>query len=90
MRSKRIKINIVKWVSNKNLGINKKGGGHEVVVIGKKDGLYRVKTITSLEYTDKKGRRIYSNKKLNDVRKGKILVIPRSKFGTKKTKRFGK
>lgn len=80
---KRVKVNGIYQVSNRDLHIDTMHGlKHDVIVcsINKKRKTARVKTITSLETNiTRNGRRqkIFINNKLSDVRNGNILPIPK-------------
>lgn len=80
------KVNGVYQVSDVDLRINSRfSDKHTVIVtsINKKNKTCRVKTVTSLE--DKKdGRYVFRNSQLENVKDGKVLVIPKTQFKTKK------
>lgn len=83
---KKPKINGVYQAYDKDLKINLNNPNqHNVIVlsINNKTNTARVKTITSLEKRYKK-KMVFKNNKLNDVRNGNILVIPKKVFRTKK------
>ena len=76
---KRVKINGVYQVHNDDLKISTNHGyKHDVIVtsINKKRKSARVKTITSLERRHK-NKWFFTNGKLDDVRNGSILLIPK-------------
>lgn len=84
---KKVKVNGVYQVSNEDLHINTNHGfKHDVIVcsINEKRKTARVKTITSLERNiiDSQGikRKTFNNSKLNEVRSGNILPIPRKQL----------
>lgn len=83
---KKPKVNGVYQVSDKDLKINSSNPNsqHNVIItsINKKRKTARVKTITSLE------KRIgnqykFKNYKLNDVKKGNVIIVPRNQINTK-------
>ena len=71
-----------------DLGLTNTTKPHDVIVVAvnKRKRTCKVKTITSLEKTiiDKYGNRkkTFMNHKLDDVRDGKILVIPKKEINT--------
>lgn len=77
------KINGVYQVSDKDLKINGNNPDtqHDVVItsINRKRGTARVKTITSLEKRNRSSW-AFKNHKLEDVRNGDILIIPKNKL----------
>ena len=82
---KKVKVNGVYQVHNDDLKIlTNYGYKHDVIVtsINSKRKTARVKTITSLERR-KNNKWYFTNGKLDDVRSGKILLIPVSQFKTK-------
>ena len=83
---KKPKINGVYQAYDKDLKINLNNPKqHNVIVlsINDKTNTARVKTITSLE-RKKVGKWFFKNGKLDDVKDGNILVIPKKIFRTKK------
>ena len=81
-KPKKIKVDNIYFVSNKNLKIHRKDGsimpgGHDVIVtsINKSNNTARVKTITSLEH-EAKGKYKFDFKSLNKAKDGEILPIP--------------
>ena len=80
-----VKVNGVYQAYDTDLKINLNcPGQHDVIVtsINKKNNTARVKTITSLER--KVGNNYkFKNKKLDDVKKGNIIVIPRTQLKSK-------
>ncbi|MGM9858935.1 MAG: hypothetical protein ACI311_06795 [Bacilli bacterium] len=83
--AKKVKVNGVYQVHNDDLKIlTSHGYKHDVIVtsINKKRKTARVKTITSLERR-KNNKWFFTSGKLDDVRSGKILLIPINQFKTK-------
>lgn len=86
----KIKLYKVYYVFNKDLGLDDKVLGHEVLVVKKsKDGKrVKVKTITSLESASKKGekRKLKNTKKdlISLLYNGEIIVIPNKYLNTPK------
>lgn len=79
---KNVKVNGVYQASNDDLKIKTNHGvKHDIIVcsINKKRKTARVKTITSLEVR-KNDRWHFINGKLNDVKKGNILLIPNTQL----------
>ena len=71
----------------RDLGLTNTNKAHDVIVVSvnKRSKKCKVKTITSLERTIKsngKNKNVFLNHKLDDVRSGKILVIPKIDINT--------
>lgn len=86
---KKVKVDKIYFVSNKDLGIKKRNGstmpgGHDVIVtsINKSNNTARVKTITSLEH-DVGGNPKFDFKSLDKAKNGEILPIPIKEIKTK-------
>lgn len=86
---KKVKVDKIYFVSNKDLGIKKRNGssmpcGHDVIVtsINKSNNTARVKTITSLEHETHKGK-IFDTPSLIKASNGEILPIPIKEIKTK-------
>ena len=78
----KVKVNGVYQVHNNDLHIKTNHGfRHNVIVtsINYKNKTARVKTITSLEKRSSK-KWFFTNGKLNDVRNGNILLIPKNQL----------
>ncbi len=79
--AKKVKVNGIYQVYDKDLKINKvnNGDSHDIVVcsINKKNKTARIKTITSLEYK-RNNNYLFKNYKLDYVKNGSILPIPKS------------
>lgn len=86
---KKPKVNGVYQVSNVYLGTGKHSRAHNVIIasINKKNNTAKVRTITSAEYykMDESGNIIYNfaNNKLDLVKNGDIIIIPKKHFKTK-------
>ena len=79
---KNVKVNGVYQALNDDLKIKTNHGvKHDIIVcsINRKRKTARVKTITSLE-SQKNGKWRFINGKLNDVKKGNILLIPNTQL----------
>lgn len=80
----KVKVNGIYQASNIDLGISTTHGTkHDIVVcsVDKKRKKARVKTITSLEKRNRNEWR-FINGKLDNVRNGSLLVIPRNQLRT--------
>ena len=80
----KVKVNGIYQASNIDLGISTTHGTkHDIVIcsIDKKRKKARVKTITSLEKRNRNEWR-FINGKLDNVRNGSLLVIPRNQLRT--------
>lgn len=81
------KVNGVYFAYDNHLKVGSRSStnGHQVIVtsINKKSKTANVKTITSLEDYDRRNHRwVFRQNKLNDVKKGNILVIPMNQIKT--------
>lgn len=78
------KINGVYQVKNTILGFGKPDGQHDVIVlsINKKRKKAKIKTITSLERR-KNSKYYFKNGKLDWVRNGMVIVIPKTQLKSK-------
>lgn len=71
-----------------DLGLTNTNKPHDVIVISvnKRSNKCKVKTITSLERSilkDGRKKQVFKNEKLDDVRNGRIIVIPKNQINTR-------